>query len=302
MKNNINDGTEGSTARIAALQVSAGALLISFSPVFVKVADVGPAAIAFYRILFGGLVLLAVAFLTGRIVQVDRKKFLLALFCGLILAVDLSVWHTSIKLIGPGLATILGNHQVFVLAGFGILFLGERLTIRLAAAILLAVAGLFLIFGLEWGEFDAAFRLGTFFGGLTALLYGAFLLLLRYVQTGPRAPDSFLTVGTLSIVGAAVLGVYIWMGSESFAVADARGWAVLAAYALVSHVFGWVLISRGLPGLQASRAGLLLLLQPALAFIWDVVFFGRPTAAIEVLGAVIALVAIYLGAAGRKGA
>lgn len=297
----MEGGTEEGTGRKAAFQVSAGALLISFSPVFVKVADVGPAAIAFYRILMGGSVLLAVAFLTGRVRHVDRKKLLLAVVCGMVLAVDLSVWHASIKLIGPGLATILGNHQVFVLAGFGILFLGERLTFRLAAAILMAVAGLFLIFGLEWGEFNAAFRLGTLFGGLTALLYGTFLLSLRYIQTGPRAPDSFLTVGTLSIVGAAVLGVYVWIGSESFVVADTRGWAVLVAYALVSHVFGWVLISRGLPHLQASRAGLLLLLQPALAFIWDVVLFSRPTAAIEVLGAVIALAAIYLGTArGRK--
>jgi drug/metabolite transporter (DMT)-like permease len=45
---------------------------------------------------------------------------------------------------------------------------------------------------------------------------------------------------------------------------------------------------------------LILLLQPSLAFVWDVVLFDRPTQATEVLGAVLALVAIYLGAVGGK--
>ena len=44
-----------------------------------------------------------------------------------------------------------------------------------------------------------------------------------------------------------------------------------------------------------------LLLQPALAFIWDVVLFDRPTAVLEVVGAMLALVAIYLGSAREKG-
>jgi drug/metabolite transporter (DMT)-like permease len=50
---------------------------------------------------------------------------------------------------------------------------------------------------------------------------------------------------------------------------------------------------------EASRAGLLLLLQPALTFVWDVLFFGRPTTAPEALGAALAIGAIYMGSARR---
>jgi len=225
---------------------------------------------------------------------------LLASLCGLIIALDLSVWHLSIRVIGPGLATILGNHQVFILAAFGILFLGERLTVRMTVAILLAVVGLFLIFGLEWGEFDANLRLGVLCGILTAILYATFLLVLRYVQSGPRAPDAVVTVAILSVVGAAVLAAYFWIGHESVAVPNGRTWVVLVAYAVVCHVIAWVLISSGLPDIKASRAGLLLLLQPALAFVWDVLLFDRPTAAVEVIGALLALFAIYLGTTGSE--
>ena len=45
----------------------------------------------------------------------------------------------------------------------------------------------------------------------------------------------------------------------------------------------------------AVEMGLALLLQPTLSFAWDVLFFDRPMTAIELTGAGIALVAIYLG-------
>ena len=297
----LHSGNRTVRGWLPTVKVAVGAMLISFSPVFVKLADVGPAAAGFYRLFIGGIVLAAIAFTTRRLRRLGRTSLVLASLCGLIIAVDLSVWHLSIQLIGPGLATILGNHQVFVLAGFGILFLGERISIRLGLAILLAAVGLLLIFGIEWGEFDARFRMGVFLGALTALLYAAFLLVLQHVQSGPDTPDSVVTVPILSIVGAGALAAYVWVGNESFVVPDGRTWVVLFAYAIVCHVIGWVLISSGLPGLQISRAGLLLLLQPALAFVWDVVFFNRPTVPIEALGAMLALSAIYLGAVGGKG-
>ena len=47
--------------RAARRQVLAGALIISFSSIFVRLAHVGPTTAGFYRMLFGSLVLLAAA-------------------------------------------------------------------------------------------------------------------------------------------------------------------------------------------------------------------------------------------------
>ena len=64
---------------------------------------------------------------------------------------------------------------------------------------------------------------------------------------------------------------------------------------------GWFLIASALPKIRASFSGLILLLQPALAFVWEVLFFQRPTSLVNWLGVLIALAAIYLGMA-RKSA
>jgi drug/metabolite transporter (DMT)-like permease len=51
--------------------------------------------------------------------------------------------------------------------------------------------------------------------------------------------------------------------------------------------------------LEAALIGLILLLQPTLAFVWDVLFFARPAMPLEVLGVLLTLVAIYLGTTSR---
>jgi drug/metabolite transporter (DMT)-like permease len=83
-------------------------------------------------------------------------------------------------------------------------------------------------------------------------------------------------------------------------VPDVRSWAVLVAYGVVSQVLGWIFIYRGLLSVEASRAGLILLLQPSLAFIWDILFFARPAGWTDAVGAILALGAIYLGTVGQS--
>jgi drug/metabolite transporter (DMT)-like permease len=63
----------------------------------------------------------------------------------------------------------------------------------------------------------------------------------------------------------------------------------------VSTTLGWSLISTAMRQIPATVAGLVLLLQPALSFVWDVLIFHRPTAVHEVFGVVLILGAIFQG-------
>jgi drug/metabolite transporter (DMT)-like permease len=56
-----------------------------------------------------------------------------------------------------------------------------------------------------------------------------------------------------------------------------------------------VLISRAMPQLPTSLVGLLLLLQPVLAFLMDVVLFHRVTHTVEWVGLALALCGIFVG-------
>ena len=284
------------------LRLLAGAAMISFAPVFVRLTPVSPTDSAFYRTLFGGLMLAAWVF--ARRTPVERRSgvaLVALLAAALLFAADLAVWHRSIWYVGPGLATLLGNFQVFVLAMVGILFFREKARWELLLAIPMAFVGLGLIVGFDWRSLDADYRWGIFFGLATALFYSAYILALRRARAASPQGSIASDLMIVSLVSAACLYVGSGVGGAGIAVPDPGAAWMLAAYALVAQVVGWLLISGSLPHVPASRVGLILLLQPTLAFIWDVLIFAREFGAQETVGAALAIAAIGLGSLPRRG-
>lgn len=279
------------------LDLLLGALAISFSAVFMKLVAVGPTAAGFYRMLFGGLMLAALLVWRRERPELGRASPWL-LGAALAFALDLVFWHRSILAVGTGLATLLANFQVFLVAVASVVWLGERGGWRLATAVPLALLGLALIVGVDPAALAPDQRAGIALGLATAVCYASYILALRGARsTGAGSPTAQITA--ISLACAALLAVAVPLAGESFAIADARDLGLLALYGLVGQVLGWVLISRAVDRVPVSRVALVLLLQPVFAYVWDVAFFGRSFSAPEVAGAALALIGIYLGATRR---
>ncbi len=283
--------------RFTLLTLTLGAVLISFSGVWVKVAHVAPNVSAFYRVFIGGAALLAAALYRRELRWPGARQLLLILLCGILLALDLWLYHHSIRYIGPGLGTILPNFQVFILAAIGILFLKEPLRLIYIISLPLAFVGLFMIVGVNWSHLEPSYLIGVYYGLAAAVCYAGFLLSLRQLQTEQMGTSFFYVLMMVSLTTAAFLGSEIVYNRDSFQIPDLQSFLALAALGLLSHTVGWILITNALPNIRASYSGLILLLQPALAFVWDVLFFQRPTTLINWLGVALALAAIYLGMA-----
>lgn len=283
-----------------ASHILTGAIFISFSSIWVAWSQVDPIVSAFYRVLFGSLFLLLGCLLTKAIRPVSSKTVAYCALCGLCFAFDLYCWHLSIFYVGPGLATILGNFQVFVLTFISLLFFGQQLRVIFILSLLLAFIGLFLIIGVNWQALSDDYRLGLFFGLLTALFYAFFILTLRKIQGLERDLSFIYTLLLISIATAIILGPLVGISGKSFAIPGPGSLVSLVCLALFSQTIGWAFIARSLPNLLPSLAGLILLLQPALAFLWDVLLFDRPTSAVQWGGVLVVLAAIYLGATSTR--
>lgn len=277
------------------VQVFAGAVLISFAAVFVKLVHVGPVAAGFYRMTVGATGLAVLVAWQRLPLRVGRRAMGYAVAGGFLFAADLLFWHQSIFDVGPGLSTILANFQVFLLAAYGMVVLKERMGWRLAVAVPLALVGLFLLVGADWGNLPGDYRRGVLLGLGTAVAYGSYLLVLRASQARAERLNPVVNLMIICVVAAAVLAVWAAAAHQSLVIPDAGSLGLLVAYGITAQVLGWLLISHGLPRTPASRAGLVLLCQPGLTFVWDVLFFARPTGARDVIGVVLALGAIYMG-------
>ena len=281
-------------------KVLAGAFLISFSAVWVGLADVSATTSGFYRVFFGSVFLLIAAFFSGELKQISFKQVIPYSICGFLFALDLFFWHESILLVGPGLATILGNCQVFIMAVCGVLFLGEKLTKRFVLSLPIAIFGLLLLIGFNWSGLSNSSIKGIIYGLLTALSYALFMLMLRKIQAHKEANLVFLPLLFVSSFCALFLAIPLISTDASFAIPNLKSFGYLLALGLFSQAAGWIMIATAMPKIPASLTGLVLLLQPFLAFLWDVIIFSRPTTLSHWLGVFITLSAIYLGASAKQ--
>lgn len=282
------------------LRLFIGAALISLSPVWVKLVDVSATSSAFWRVAIGGSVLAAYLLLMRKRLQFSAALWGMLAIAAVFLALDLWFYHRSIQYIGPGLSTLLANFQVFVMAAAGYLVLREPPSTKQIVAIPLALLGLALIVGLDWDALSADYRQGIVFGLCAAVTYAFYLLSMRRSRQGSTNRVPIREIAVVSVLTAAMLGTAALAEGDSLAVTSGEDIAWLACYGILSHGLGMMFIASSLPHVTPSQAGLALLLQPTLSFVWDVLFFGRPMTPVELIGAAIALFAIYLGSRVRS--
>jgi drug/metabolite transporter (DMT)-like permease len=261
---------------------------------------VPPSTAAFYRCAYAlpPLALLALW---------ERRRFgarsgeqrLLAFVAGLLFAADLILWHHAIAAVGAGLATVLGNVQVVLVPLAAWAFLDERPERRTLAAVPVALIGVVLISGVVGaGAYGSNPALGVVYGVLTAVMYSAFLLVLRAGNRDLRRPAGPLFYATLS---AAVVTLPAGWALDELQLEPSwpeHGWLVLLA--LTSQVLGWLFISYALPRVPAALTSVVLTLQPALSVVLAVILLDEEPSSVQLVGVLVILGGVLLATAGRR--
>jgi drug/metabolite transporter (DMT)-like permease len=265
-----------------------GVLSISFSAVFVRLASVSPVTATFLRAGYALPVLAALWFAGRRRDQRRRREHWLAFASGLILAVDLNLWHESIALVGAGLGTVIPNVQVVFVALLMWLLRGERPSAVRMATIALVVTGVVLASGLARADaYGSNPTAGVLLGVLAGVAYAAYILVFRSSTAASAPAAGPLLEATLGMfVGAAISAPF----DARFTVAvgaQATLWLVLLA--VVCQVFGWMCITTALPKLPALETSILLLGQPVFAVVWGVLLFGERLSAVQWTGCALVL-------------
>ena len=269
-----------------------GALVIAFSAILVRLAEVSPSTAAVFRCAYALPVLALLAWLERRRYGTrPLRERALCWLAGVMFAADLTFWHHSIEAVGAGLATVLGNTQVVLVALLAWAALGERPENRSLTAIPVVFAGVVLISGvIGSGAYGDDPLLGVIYGVLTAITYALFILILRQGNVDQRKPagplfDATLSAAVFSALGGIAVGDLDWApGLES------QAWLVLLA--LSSQVLGWLLISVSLPRLPAVLTSIVLMLQPVCTVFLGAVLLSEAPSAVQLTGVAIVIAGV----------
>jgi drug/metabolite transporter (DMT)-like permease len=278
----------------------AGAVAIAFSALLVRLAKEAPSTAAVFRCAYA-VPLLAVlaARERRRYGPRARRDHWIGALAGVLFTADLILWHHSIADVGAGLATVLGNLQVVLVAFAAWAVLGERPERRVLVAVPVVFGGAVLISGvLETGGYGRDPALGTVYGLLTTVAYSGFILVLRQVNRDVRRPagpllDATAVSAVVSVVVGALLGEVDLVPSW-----PAHGW--LALLAISSQVVGWLLISVSLPRLPAALTSVVLLVQPISSVVLGAIVLGERPSTLQTAGVAVILAGVVYATARRR--
>jgi drug/metabolite transporter (DMT)-like permease len=281
-----------------------GSVLISFSPVFVLLSHQSPTLVALLRMGMGGLILLPVY---GRsLFAVQTRPALRGaagwlFLAGGAFAFDLISWHTAIQYIGSGVATVLGNTQIFYVIVLSYWLYGERLDRRFlfwATVAIVATAGLLTSTtraGYLMSRPATEVRWGILCGVLTGPAYAAYLLALKHVQRRHRltAPITQLVTSLTTTVVLLAVDLVSHRSVLQMGAIKPMEWFWLLCLALVVHVIGWLIITSSLPLVPGGTSSMILVLQPVLSTVWGSILFaenlslGQALTIVLIVGAII---------------
>jgi drug/metabolite transporter (DMT)-like permease len=269
------------------------AVIISFSAIMIRLADVSPSTAAFFRPFYALPLIALLYYATRRFDTRSAGRRWACLGAGALMGVSFTLWNYSIGYVGAGLATVLGNTQVVFVALVAWLALRERPPLGALVAAPLVFLGVVFVSGV--GRADAYGEepvLGVLFGLANALTYATFLLVFRRASRGLARPSGPLLDATIGAAGATfVLGLLTDPAFDLVPVWPAHGW--LALLAIGSQVLGWWIILTVLPRLPALDTSVLLLVQPMLTVVWGRLWFEELLSPLQWAG--VALVVLGVG-------
>ena len=278
---------------IPALAV--GILVISFSPVLVQVSEVGPSAIALYRMLFAMPTLTAWVLAERRWEpthkrHLTRRNLMLLALAGLFFAGDLIAWHNAIRLSGVANATFLAHLSTPVVSIGAWLIFRERLSWGFMTGLMIAMTGTALIMGASTFGLSGHL-LGDGLGVLTAFFYGAYLLVIKRLRDSLpsgliMAVSSFFSL-LIFLIAAVVMG-------ETLVPETLIGWGFLVAIGIGIHSGGQGLITVAFRHINASFASVALLATPVLAAFFGWLLLGETLTLPQSIGCAAVLAGIIL--------
>jgi drug/metabolite transporter (DMT)-like permease len=272
----------------AYLVMVLGVLGLGFSGIFVRWANAPGAVTGFYRMVVA-LTVLAPYFVRrlrarGRL---PRKELLVALLGGLFFAGDLLLWNTGILLSGATNPTLMGNIAPLWVGIGALIFFRERLERAFWFGLSFAVAGAAIILGLDTVD-DVG--LGTFFGLLSGIFYGAYYLVMQRSRQHLDSLTAFWLAGASAMIvlllGALLLRQPV-TGYSTFTYLN------FVAMGIVVQVGGQLAISYALGYLPASIVSPTNLGQSVLTALLAIPLLGEKLTLWQIVGGIMVIVGVY---------
>ena len=272
----------------AFVALVASAIAMGISPIFVRLADVGPYTSAFWRVFLALPVLWAWMRVEHK-ASPARSFTLPVVLAGLAFSGDLFFWHLSVVHTTVANATFFATTAPISVALFGWMIFRRKVSAATLAGLGLCLAG-----GGALVAQSYALRpervIGDMFGLCTAVFFGLYFLAVGKARDQVGAAR---VTFELSVITAFVLFVVAIGFEDKFWPSTLQGWLAVLGMALISHAGGQGLLSIALGRLPAMFSSLVIFLEAVAAAIFGWLILGEAVTWVQGLGGLLILAGIF---------
>lgn len=290
--------------------VVAGALCISFAPIFAVLASRGNGGVgmwdsAFWRVAIGALAIgVMFAFQRKRILP-ERGEFRTGWawiwLPGAFFAADFWAWHWSFDHTSAANSTLLANTSILWVTLFAWLVWKEKIGKKFVIGTVVAFGGMAVLM-LSSSTREPPTEGNPLFGDclalVTAVFYAAYQLSMKRYRREHSAP---VLLFWASVVAAVILFPIAWFHPDPFFPRSWNVWGCLLGIGILVHACGQGMIAYGLGGVPASLASVTLLIQPVVTAFWGFIILGQPLVPWQAAGAVVVVIGLFLAIRGQLG-
>jgi drug/metabolite transporter (DMT)-like permease len=247
-----------------------------------------PFNVVFFRCIFGGATLALVCAVLGlfRRKLFSWKMFGLALLGGAAIVINWVLLFAAYSRASISMATAVYNTQPFMLVALGALVFRERISASTVAWLVVAFIGLVFVVKVEPAVLavPGQYLVGVAYAVGAAAMYAVSSIITKRLKGTPPHLIALIQVS---------LGVVMLAPFVRFDALPASGaqWLELVVLGVVNTGLMYVLLYGAIQKLPTSMTGALSFIYPVVAIIVDRVAFGQTLAWIQVLGAVLILLA-----------
>lgn len=264
-----------------------GGVVIGLSPIFVRLAEAGPAAAGFWRL---AVALPFLALMTRRAEGKIAAPSRFGVIAGVMFALDLGFWHYGVKYTTVATATVLTNLTPVVVTIFAWAFLRQRPRPLFVLAVAIAVAGAWTMAFARQGGPAINAPLGNVLSLTTALWYALYMIAIGQGRLNEGA--SRLMFWSSAIGAPLLLAAALALGEPIFP-AGPVGWGACIGLGLM-HVVGQGAIAWAMGRLPTATASVVVLVQPVAAGALAWMLFAEAIGPLQGLGAAVTLTGVVL--------
>lgn len=254
-------------------------LSIGIGPLFIRMADAGPASIGFWRHLIA-LPILAALLVWREPASEWRlrgRTLWIVLGAGALFGLNLTCAYIGFGLTRMGNIVLLGNSGGLLLLVWSVIVMRRAPRVLEVAAIAAAILGVALLMSGSLQVSVETFR-GDLLGLASGACYAAYLLMLRHARAliGQFTLLFWATIGSTPLLLTMALAL-----NEKF---FPDNWWPIIGLTISGHLIGQTLLIYSLRHFSALVIGVALLTQPAIAAALGWVVYGEILSGLDMLG------------------